>query len=427
MNIVRANPAEPIRLGRQGEKGVTRVEFDLLLFVQEHGHGTAQLLVKRAGEAAVYPADLDQSGTTATWDIGAEWTAAAGCGYCELNWYVGDTLAKSEVFRTEVLRSLEGETMDDAPDPVAGYVAQVQEAAARAEAAQGAAEAAQSSAKAAQSSAKAAQTAAKASQTAAETATQIACEAIGNLVTTEKQGDVVRIDDLSQYGSVEFTSFISPGAGGCSEVKLTRYGKNMIGRLESGVYSQSTGGKASAPGYVRMVDYARVETGKTYVVSKDGTAATGYFHEYDADKNWIRRAVNTTQYTTPDGVFYVRWNSSTDGYASTDNVQLEMGSVATAFEQYQEPKTFAIDLGQTVYGGSLDWSTGLLTVTHDENGEELLEPVTVQLTPHEVEVLGGAVNTFYSDTGDTRIVYGRDMMRVIEELRQAIIVLGGTL
>ena len=131
MDIVKATHDEPILLGRQGEKGVTRVKFNLLLFIQQYGQGTPQLLVKRAGEAVIYPATLTVSGTKAYWDIGAEWTATAGRGYCELNWYVGDALAKSEMFGTQVLRSLEGETLEEAPDPAEGYVAEVLDAAAQ--------------------------------------------------------------------------------------------------------------------------------------------------------------------------------------------------------------------------------------------------------------------------------------------------------
>ena len=46
----------------------------------------------------------------------------------------------------------------------------------------------------------------------------------------------------------------------------------------------------------------------------------------------------------------------------TASIQIEQGSTATAYEPYQEGDTFTVDFGQTVYNGTLDWSTGLLTV-----------------------------------------------------------------
>lgn len=42
-------------------------------------------------------------------------------------------------------------------------------------------------------------------------------------------------------------------------------------------------------------------------------------------------------------------------------IQLELGSTATPFEPYQSD-TFNLSFGETVYGGELDWNTGVLTV-----------------------------------------------------------------
>ena len=40
---------------------------------------------------------------------------------------------------------------------------------------------------------------------------------------------------------------------------------------------------------------------------------------------------------------------------------IEYGSTATTFEPYQGD-AYTADFGQTVYGGTLDWLTGVLTV-----------------------------------------------------------------
>lgn len=44
--------------------------------------------------------------------------------------------------------------------------------------------------------------------------------------------------------------------------------------------------------------------------------------------------------------------------------QIELGSTATAYEPYQGD-TFTADFGRTVYGGTLDWNTGMLTVNQN--------------------------------------------------------------
>lgn len=48
---------------------------------------------------------------------------------------------------------------------------------------------------------------------------------------------------------------------------------------------------------------------------------------------------------------------------SLSDVQLEEGAIATAYEPYQA-ESLTAELPETVYGGSLDWTTGVLTVTH---------------------------------------------------------------
>lgn len=51
-----------------------------------------------------------------------------------------------------------------------------------------------------------------------------------------------------------------------------------------------------------------------------------------------------------------------------------------------------------VYGGELDVITGVLTVTHDEEGTPLEEPVTYQLDPEELSTLVGE-NNIWADCG----------------------------
>lgn len=57
-------------------------------------------------------------------------------------------------------------------------------------------------------------------------------------------------------------------------------------------------------------------------------------------------------------------NSALDTCTWSD-VQLELGSVATAYESYQYVE-LSTDLTDTIYAGTLDWTTGVLTVTHKQ-------------------------------------------------------------
>lgn len=113
--------------------------------------------------------------------------------------------------------------------------------------------------------------------------------------------------------------------------------------------------------------------------------------------------------------------------------QLELGSTATSYEPYNGV-TVTIDLGQTVYGGTLNPLTGVLTAYPyyaSYNGETLTgrwisdrdkyvagttptigarvvdmsgTGTEIQLTPHQIRSLYGN-NTIFADTGNVALEY----------------------
>ena len=129
------------------------------------------------------------------------------------------------------------------------------------------------------------------------------------------------------------------------------------------------------------------------------------------------------------------------------NIQLELGSTATDYEPYQS-ETYDIEFpteAGTVYGGSLDVTTGVLTVDRAQiasyAGEtlpstwisdrdvysagatpttgaqvvyELATPQTYQLTPTEIRTLLGQ-NNIWADTGDTAVTYRADTKLFVEQ------------
>lgn len=71
-------------------------------------------------------------------------------------------------------------------------------------------------------------------------------------------------------------------------------------------------------------------------------------------------------FTSNESGYIYLWYCSDHDYATshasfTTTVQVELGSTATDYEQYKGT-TYTTDLGQTVYGGTLDVVSGLLTV-----------------------------------------------------------------
>lgn len=121
-------------------------------------------------------------------------------------------------------------------------------------------------------------------------------------------------------------------------------------------------------------------------------------------------------------------------YGALDACQIEEGSVATEYEPYTGA-TASITFGQTVYGGSVNFKTGEVTVTHANiasyNGESINEPwlssldkyesgatpttgaqvvyplstpITLTLTPAELELLKGN-NTISGNGANISIDY----------------------
>lgn len=137
-------------------------------------------------------------------------------------------------------------------------------------------------------------------------------------------------------------------------------------------------------------------------------------------------------------------------------VQIEPGDTATPYEPYTGD-TYTAELPETIYGGELDWNTGVLTVTHVQiasyagemlPGEwisdrdvyssgtvpttgaqvvyKLADPYTIQLSPQQIAALSG-VNTLYTDAGTLTVTGREDPQHTITELKNAIISLGGNI
>jgi hypothetical protein len=223
MKIVKAVPGVPIQLGRRGEYGVTQVEFDLRDFIDTFGPGTAQLAASLPDTAGAYPVMITQKDATAVWEITAAWTASAGYGECQLSWYVGESLARSIVYRTQVAESLLPDGEVPAPEP--DYLDQVQklstgatQAAEQADlyatAAEGYAGSAGAAANVAEGKAESAsQSANKASASAREATTAAADAAVAKNATLAATARASEFADVAVREAEKATQFATVSAG----------------------------------------------------------------------------------------------------------------------------------------------------------------------------------------------------------------------
>ena len=124
MEVYHVRPCSVLLLGKQGENLARKIQFDISRWIGTFGPGTVQLLHQRSGDDAPYPVAVEKDGTQAIWAVTNADTAAAGTGRAELQYYVGDALAKSETWMTKVLPAL-GDASETPPEAQQGWVDQV--------------------------------------------------------------------------------------------------------------------------------------------------------------------------------------------------------------------------------------------------------------------------------------------------------------
>lgn len=126
------------------------------------------------------------------------------------------------------------------------------------------------------------------------------------------------------------------------------------------------------------------------------------------------------------GTYRIAAGGASIGKVYLKDIMFTRGSIQPEYELYRG-ETFTIPIGQTVYGGTLDVTTGILTKTHEciqsyageDVGDDwmsstgsltdgaqvvyrLPQPEIIQLDPVEITVLSG-VNTIYADSGDVTV------------------------
>lgn len=123
MRMIRAEGLSAFPLGRLGENEATMVVFDITKWREAFGEGTFALLNRRSGDSTAYPCVIEQDENEVRWQVKAADLAAEGYGQCELIYTVGNTVVKSEIFKTFVETALVGGT--DIPEPWEDWVQEV--------------------------------------------------------------------------------------------------------------------------------------------------------------------------------------------------------------------------------------------------------------------------------------------------------------
>lgn len=269
--------------------------------------------------------------------------------------------------------------------------------------------------------------------------------------TTYKNDITIGLYNASTNGKYYPYSNLCP-ISGRTGLNVYRTGKNLFNKNATDqnaahALSPSTASEYSAGSYT-VTGFIKVKEGVKYITS--GTGGSNDVCFYDESKARLSGSANFNgARTAPTGAVWLKFDYKT---ANADTVQLEEGSTATAYESFGN--TYAVDWTSeagTVYGGTVDVVTGVLTVDRANiasyNGETINEPwlssmdayaagttptigaqvvyplatpLTYQLTPQEVETLKGQ-NHVWSDAGDVDLTYVADTKLYIDnKIAQAI-------
>ena len=121
MRYVNAND-EYIVLGRQGENHVVTVQFDVTGWAEEYGVGEFLLFNERSKDKTAYPCTVTQTGNRLDWVIESADVYYSGYGRVQLTYIVNNAVAKSVIYYTVVLPSLDA---GDAPTPTPEWIQDV--------------------------------------------------------------------------------------------------------------------------------------------------------------------------------------------------------------------------------------------------------------------------------------------------------------
>ena len=229
----------------------------------------------------------------------------------------------------------------------------------------------------------AAQSSAEAAQEAAEQAQEAAAEVLSSQIVTEASGSVAAFPDGADDVAIKsMTATITPvqsGSGdpsptnirpisGRTGLTVTRI-RNILGDVtwvdNSAISAQ---GVISTNNGLRYSSLVPVVIGESYAFLYDNIAGTNYntrIHGYDSTGAWVQQIVvsstgNNTgrfraDFTIPSGISYIRVSTG-----------MESGIHAIALGATTNyPVTWETEAG-TIYGGTLDVVSGVLTVTHKE-------------------------------------------------------------
>lgn len=204
-----------------------------------------------------------------------------------------------------------------------------------------------------------------------------------NSIVGTAEGNPITISDGGNCNVRELVATLSPtqaGSGdpsptnvraisGVSTLEINRAGKNLLNgadvtiEADSGNHNIDVGSvilKAGTYTYSAYQDVTMTSnTRNTLAVSYGGNV----YYENANQNAHLGSGLHTITFTlaTEQTVAFRIWGNTLSNTTTYSQLQVEQGSSATTYEPYQGT-TLSLSLGDTVYGGSVDLTSGVLTI-----------------------------------------------------------------
>lgn len=151
----------------------------------------------------------------------------------------------------------------------------------------------------------------------------------------------------------------------------------------------------------------------TYILNADTTGTVRYIYLYQSGKAWVfTQAFSVTEADLDSVVFFYASGTSTSAVIS--KIQINAGESLLPYTPYNPAsRTITLPFGQTVYGGTLDWTTGVLTVDYKSIN---LADIAFGTSPQTEDTYGFVCGSL-SDAAPGSYIYAKsDKLRYIGSL-----------
>lgn len=148
---------------------------------------------------------------------------------------------------------------------------------------------------------------------------------------------------------------------GRTQTIITNLGQNVWDEQWEVGSITASGGDYPSTARIRSKGYNDIIGGASYYCKSSQIADIHFYDSSYTHLSYIQRSNNT--FDAPSDAKYFRFCLAT-AYGTTYNndISINLPSTATTYKSYRQPISQTVPFGQTVYGGSLNITTGVLTI-----------------------------------------------------------------